>query len=215
MFTGLVEGLVKVRSVVPEGTARRVCVEPLAQAGDVVLGESIALNGCCLTLVSTAEGGWWFQAGAETLARTNLGDLGPGDVVNVERALPANARLGGHFVQGHIDGVGQVERIDVDGEWRTFWFQAPPALCRGMVSKGSIAVDGVSLTLVAVEAGRFSVMLIPHTLQVTTLGVRRVGSRVNLETDILGKYVQRLLETGRVDAGPLGPPGPLGSKPDA
>jgi riboflavin synthase len=115
-------------------------------------------------------------------------------------------------VQGHIDGVGQVERIDVDGEWRTFWFAAPPELCRGMVSKGSIAVDGVSLTLVAVEAARFSVMLIPHTLQVTTLGVRTVGSRVNLETDILGKYVQRLLETGGSSGGL---PGPLGRLPDA
>jgi len=195
MFTGLVEGLVQVRGVTSEGTARRLCLEPLAGAGEVVLGESIALNGCCLTLISTAEGGWWFQAGAETLARTNLGELGPGDVVNIERALPANARLGGHFVQGHIDGVGSVEQIETDGDWRTFWFRAPRALCRGMVSKGSIAIDGVSLTLVAVESERFSVMLIPHTLQVTTLGRRRVGGRVNLETDILGKYVQRLWET--------------------
>jgi riboflavin synthase len=127
------------------------------------------------------------------LSRTNLGAVRVGDLVNLERSLPANGRLGGHFVQGHVDSIGQVERIDRDGEWVTMWFRVPAALTRQMVSKGSIAVDGVSLTLVDVEAERCSVALIPHTLDMTTLGRRKVGDTVNVETDIIGKYVEKLV----------------------
>jgi riboflavin synthase len=136
---------------------------------------------------------WAFQAGTETLSKTNLGRLRTGDAVNLERSLPVSGRLGGHFVQGHVDGIGHVDVVDRDGEWVTMWFRVPEALATLMVSKGSVAVDGISLTVVNVERDRFSVALIPHTLSVTTLGIRRAGDPVNIETDILGKYVQKLL----------------------
>ena len=194
MFTGLVEGLGTVAEVVPEGPGKRLAIAPpAAMLERTSPGDSVALNGCCLTVVEARSGRWSFQAGPETLARTNLGLLRSGDGVNLERALGADARLGGHFVQGHIDGCGSVERILRDGEWVTIWFRTPATLAAQMVTKGSVAVDGVSLTLVEVEAERFSVALIPHTLEVTTLGTRREHDRVNIETDILGKYVQKML----------------------
>jgi riboflavin synthase len=158
-----------------------------------VPGESIALNGCCLTVAEIDGDALHFQAGPETLARTNLGELTEGTLVNLERALPVGARLGGHLVSGHIDGVGHVRDRQDDREWSTFWFIAPPPLLRQMASKGSIAVDGVSLTLVEVTDECFSVQLIPHTLAVTTLGHKQPGDRVNLETDLLAKYVERQL----------------------
>ncbi len=159
------------------------------------LGESVCINGCCLTAVAFERQGeqWAFQAGSETLSKTNLGQLKPGDVVNLERALPADGRLGGHLVQGHVDGVGHVDRIERDGEWVTMWFRGPEPLVGQLVPKGSVAVDGVSLTVVDVERERFSVALVPHTLDVTTLGVRKPGDSVNLETDIIGKYIQKYL----------------------
>lgn len=158
------------------------------------MGDSIAINGCCLTVVDLSDGQWGFQAGTETLSKTNLGRLRAGDPVNLERSLPVDGRIGGHFVQGHVDGVGHVERIEKEGEWVKMWFQVPEFLARLMVPKGSVAVDGVSLTVVDAEPERFSIALIPHTLEVTTLGVRNVGDTVNIETDILGKYVQKLLQ---------------------
>ena len=132
-----------------------------------------------------------FDAGPETLQRTNLGQLTPGMHVNLERSLRAGDRLGGHFVTGHIDATGTLAERRDDWEWSTFWFQVPAALTRQMVSKGSVAVDGVSLTLVEIEAERFSVALIPHTLSVTTLGKLQPGDSVNIETDLLAKYVQK------------------------
>ena len=195
MFTGLIEGLGRILAVEAEPAGVRLAVAPpQAMLGEpCALGDSIAINGCCLTVVRIEGERWEFQAGTETLSKTNLGQLQPGQRVNLERSLPVNGRLGGHFVQGHVDGQGQVAEILRDGEWITMWFEAPPALTALMVPKGSIAVDGISLTLVNVEANRFSVALIPHTLEVTTLGQRQVGDAVNLETDILGKYVQKLL----------------------
>ncbi|MEZ6066577.1 MAG: riboflavin synthase [Planctomycetaceae bacterium] len=196
MFTGLVEGLGTIAAVEPEVAGLRLRVDPQSptlREDSPPLGASIALNGCCLTVVAVSEAGWDFQAGQETLSRTNLGALKVGDVVNIERSLPANGRLGGHFVQGHIDGVGNVDAIDRDGQWVTMWFRVPPPLTRQMVSKGSVAVDGISLTLVDVTEDRFSIALIPHTLEVTTLGHRAVGDVVNIETDILGKYLEKLL----------------------
>ncbi|MES2788868.1 MAG: riboflavin synthase [Planctomycetota bacterium] len=194
MFTGLVEGQATVRNVVAEGAAVRLVLDmPGAFAGEAQLGDSIALNGCCLTVVAIDGATFDFQAGTETLSKTNLGELRPGSLVNVERAVAVGARLGGHFVQGHIDGTGQVDQITQDGEWTTMWFRVPRALTLQMVQKGSITVDGISLTLVQVEPERFSVALIPHTLAVTTLGQRTVGDTVNIETDILGKYVQKLI----------------------
>ena len=189
MFTGLVEGLGAVAGVTPEGPGVRLSIAPPpAMTSGCALGDSIAINGCCLTVVAIAESHWEFQAGPETLMRTNLGELKAGARVNLERSLPVNGRLGGHFVQGHVDGLGTVDLVDRSGEWVTMWFRVPAELARQMVSKGSIAVDGVSLTVVDVEPERFSVALIPHTLEVTTLGSRSAGTTVNIETDILAKY---------------------------
>jgi len=199
MFTGLVEGLATAIAIEPHGGAIDFTLEPAPLADgtrpseESRIGDSIALNGCCLTVVRQTGSSWTFQAGSETLSRTNLGQLQPGDVVNFERSLKVGDRLGGHFVQGHIDATGQVEQILTDGEWTTLWFGVPARLTRQMVPKGSIAVDGVSLTLVDVEQARFSVALIPHTLQVTTLGRRKPGDVVNLETDVLGKYLEKML----------------------
>lgn len=199
MFTGLVEGRGRVAAVIPQPPGVQLVVAAPAELctassrDPLRIGESIAVSGCCLTLVSVQGRAWAFEAGEETLSRTNLGQLRPGDLVNLERALPVSGRLGGHFVQGHIDGVGTVTAIDRDGEWVRMRFECPPALTRQMVAKGSVAVDGVSLTLVDVEPERFSVALIPHTLAVTTLGLREVGDVVNIETDIIGKYVEKFL----------------------
>lgn len=199
MFTGLVEGLGTVQALVTEEAGLKVVVAPPAvmfSGGDrdrCQLGDSVAINGCCLTVIEIRHDCWAFQAGIETLSKTNLGRLQSGDAVNLERSLPVNGRLGGHFVQGHVDGVGHVTAIDREGDWVTMWFQVPVVLAELMVAKGSVAVDGISLTLVHVERDRFSVALIPHTLAMTTLGQRHVGDPVNIETDILGKYVQKLL----------------------
>jgi riboflavin synthase len=193
MFTGIVEGLATVQCVRDEGTGRTLeLIVPFAR--DVQIGESIAINGACLTVVAFDERSCTFQAGPETLSRTNLGELHEGDRVNVERALKLSDRLGGHFVQGHIDGTGQVDARKRDGEWETIWFRCDEQLTVQMVSKGSIAVDGISLTLVDVEAKRFSVALIPHTLACTTLGFKLVGATVNLETDLIGKHVWKSVQ---------------------
>jgi len=194
VFTGLVESLAAVRELVPEGPGLRLHVTDEAVAARSRLGDSIAINGCCLTVVRVDAANLWFEAGPETLRRTNLGRLSVGDRVNLETSLRLGDPLGGHWVTGHIDAVGRVERHDGDGQWITMWFSAPEGLTRQMASKGSIAVDGVSLTLVDVEDIRFSVALIPHTLSVTTLGLRRPGDEVNLETDVLAKYVERQLK---------------------
>ena len=197
MFTGLVEGRGLVRALRPAGATMDLGIEPppeLQTATDrAQIGDSIAINGCCLTLVRQEDGAWWFQAGAETLARTNLGRLKERDPVNLERSLPVNGRLGGHFVQGHVDGVATVDAIRRSGEWIDMVFACPAPLTRQMVQKGSITIDGVSLTLVTVERERFSVMLIPHTQAVTTLGFKRAGDPVNLEADMLAKHVAKLL----------------------
>lgn len=198
MFTGLIEGQGVVREIRQEDVGVRLEIQvPPEFAGEGKLGDSIAINGCCLTVIKLRDGLWSFQAGPETLAKTTLGQLTVGSHVNLERSLPADGRLGGHFVQGHVDGVGQVAKIESDGEWITIWFSAPPALTHQMVAKGSITVEGVSLTLVEVETDRFSVALIPHTLEVTTLGEKQVGDGVNLETDIIGKYMDKMLGATR------------------
>jgi riboflavin synthase len=194
LFTGLVEGQGLIRDLSPEGPALRLAIEVPAEFGtDGRVGDSVALNGCCLTIVAIQGPLWSFQAGAETLSKTNLGRLQVGQAINLERALPVAGRLGGHFVQGHVDGAGTVDQIDRDGEWTTIWFSVPESLADQMVNKGSVAVDGVSLTVVQVEQTRFSVALIPHTLAVTTLGERQRGDLVNIETDILGKYAQKFI----------------------
>ncbi len=198
MFTGLVEALatvIEVRSE-PPGVRLIISVPEFAARENerVQIGDSIALNGCCLTVVAAGDNRFEFQAGEETLSRTNLGRLKAGSLVNVERSLRFGERLGGHFVTGHIDAVGTLDSRTDSGDWSTFWFRMPRELSRRMASKGSITVDGVSLTLVDMEDERFSVALIPHTLAATTLGRLRPGDPVNLETDVLAKYVERLLK---------------------
>lgn len=207
MFTGLVEGQAIVSAIEPDGPGVRLILSPppdlvsLGETDVVRIGDSIAINGCCLTVVAIDDGKWVFEAGEETLSRTNIGKLSAGDTVNFERSLPANARLGGHFVQGHVDCLGTVSEILPDGEWTKIFFEIPSQYGRQLVEKGSITVDGISLTVVDVEDGpdstRFSVALIPHTLEITTLGKRDVGDPVNIETDILGKYAERFLSGQR------------------
>jgi riboflavin synthase len=194
MFSGIVEALGEVAEVRSEPPGCLLVVRHAGIAAQTAVADSISINGCCLTVVAVGGETMSFQAGPETLARTNLGELRGGSPVNLERALVVGGRLGGHFVSGHIDGVGKlIQRLD-HGDWSSCWFSVPRALSRQMASKGSIAVDGVSLTIVDCEPDRFSVALIPYTLAVTTLGALRVGGTVNLETDILAKYVQRLVE---------------------
>lgn len=195
MFTGLVQSLGEVLEVADEPPGRRLTLRPLEPMGAARVGDSIAINGCCLTVVHIDGDRWAFEAGPETLRRTNLGRLTPGGPVNLERSLAAGDLLGGHFVTGHIDGLGRVARRDDDGAWTTIWFSYPDELGRYLAPKGSVAIDGVSLTLVDVTADAFSVALIPHTLAVTTLGRYAVGDEVNLETDLLAKYVARLRST--------------------
>lgn len=191
MFTGIVETLGEVRTLTAADPGVRLVVHSPRIASGAKMGDSVAINGCCLTVVTLDSETLGFDVGPETLRRTNLGDLVVGAQVNLERSLAVGDRLGGHFVTGHVDALGCLDaRLD-DRDWSTFWFKVPAALARQMVSKGSVAVDGVSLTLVDVQYDRFSVALIPHTLAVTTLGGRQPGDGVNLETDLLAKYVQQ------------------------
>ena len=194
MFSGIVEARGTVAEVRPEPPGCRLIVREPKIAGQTRVADSISVNGCCLTVIEVEGPTFGFQAGPETLARTNLGDLKPGAFVNLERALAVGERLGGHFVTGHIDGVGTLQSRQDHGDWSFFWFELPQRLSRQMASKGSIAVDGVSLTIVDSGPDRFSVALIPYTLAVTTLGPLQVGQKVNLETDVLAKYVERLIE---------------------
>jgi riboflavin synthase len=194
MFSGIVEALGTVAELRMEPPGCRIIVREPRIAATTKVADSISVNGCCLTVVEQSGDTFAFQAGPETLARTNLGELTAGSRVNLERALAVGDRLGGHFVSGHIDGVGTLLERNDHGDWSTLWFSVPSKLAVQMASKGSIAVDGVSLTIVDSEPARFSVALIPYTLAVTTLGLLNAGGTVNLETDILAKYVQRLFE---------------------
>jgi len=194
MFSGIVEALGKVVELLPEPPGCRLIVREPKIVAETKLADSISVNGCCLTVIDRRDDTFAFQAGPETLQRTNLGELKPGSPVNLERALAVGDRLGGHFVSGHVDGVGALIGRDDCGGWSTCWFSVARELAVQMAGKGSIAVDGVSLTIVESGPDRFSVALIPYTLAVTTLGPLQPGGKVNLETDILAKYVQRLVE---------------------
>ena len=194
MFSGIVEALGRVAAIISEPPGCRLIIEEATIADTVKVADSVAVNGCCLTVIERRDTTFTFQAGPETLARTNLGKLVVGSSVNLERALALGDRLGGHFVSGHIDGQAELVRIDNHGDWQDYYFSVPQELAAQMASKGSVAVDGVSLTLVRCDRDLFSVALIPYTLRVTTLGERKIGDKVNIETDILAKYVQRLLE---------------------
>ena len=195
MFTGLVEctGVVAQREVASTGA--RLMVRAPQIAADAQLGESIAVNGCCLTVAAQTPETLAFDLLSETLARTNLGALVDGHAVNLERALRASGRLGGHFVQGHIDCASEVVAFEKTGADFRLEVGLPAEFARYVISKGSIAVDGISLTVAEVNPAGFVVWIIPHTLSATNLSSRRAGERVNLEFDLLAKYVERLLES--------------------
>ena len=193
MFTGIVEAMGEVAGLHPLAPGVRLVIDAPGIRDGVALGDSISVNGCCLTIVKIEDNRYWhFDAGEETLSRTNLGQLAVGSRVNLERSLAVGSRMGGHFVTGHIDCVGQLDKRIDEGDWSKFWFGVPGTWTRHMAPKASVTVDGVSLTLVDVEQNRFSIALIPHTLDVTTLGKLAVGGQVNLETDVLAKYIERL-----------------------
>jgi riboflavin synthase len=193
MFTGIVEELGTVAALEEQGDAVRLTVEAATVLEGTRPGDSIAVNGCCLTVVAHTRTRWTADVMQETLDKTSLGDAVPGDPVNLERAVTLETRLGGHVVQGHVDGVGTVVRRSPSEHWEVVEVSLPDGLGRYLVDKGSITVDGVSLTVV--DAGResFTVSLIPETLARTTLGRRAVGDRVNLEVDVVAKHVERLL----------------------
>ena len=194
MFTGLVEAVATVRDLVPDGPGKRLTLFEPKLAASLKLGDSVAVNGVCLTVVAGDREHFTFQVGPETLRCTNLGVLWLGDQVNLERALAVGDRLGGHIVQGHVDGVGTIHSRHPDGEWETIRFACPAELTRAMVPKGSITVDGVSLTLVDVTDAGFSVALIPHTMTATTLGLKQPAATVNLETDLISKHIVKYLQ---------------------
>ncbi len=197
MFTGIVEELGRVRSITPREGGARLVVDAKTVLDDATIGASIAVNGCCLTVVELHDDHWAADAVVETLQRTNLGDLRAGDPVNLERPVRLADRLGGPLVQGHVDATGTVrDRAPQSDGSVLVRFDAPAEVLRYVVHKGSITVDGVSLTVAAVHDDGFSIAVIPHTLAVTTLGVRETGERVNLEVDLVAKYVERLLQEG-------------------
>ncbi|HEX5096956.1 MAG TPA: riboflavin synthase [Acidimicrobiia bacterium] len=194
MFTGIVEELGRVRAITPNAGGARIEIDATTVLDDVELGASIAVNGCCLTVVAFDEKGWAADAVIETLSLTNLGDLSAGSPVNLERPVRLADRLGGHLVQGHIDGTGTLTARAPQPDDSVFMrFDAPPQVQRYVVHKGSITVDGISLTVAALHETGFTIAVIPHTLAVTTLGTREPGERVNLEADLVAKYVERLL----------------------
>ena len=194
MFTGIVREIGRVVAVEGDAGGMRLVIAAPQTARATAVGDSVAIGGCCLTAVTVeTDGRIAFDAVPETLARTSLGRLRPGSRVNLEPALRAGEPLGGHYVQGHVDAAGAVRRSDPEGEGRRLWIDAPPELRRYVVEKGSIAVEGTSLTVAAVDDDGFAVALIPHTLAATTLGDLEPGDPVNLEADVLAKYVEKLL----------------------
>jgi riboflavin synthase len=194
VFTGIVEAVGTVVAVEPAARLLRFLVEAPALAGGARVGDSVAVRGACLTVTRVEGGRLGFEAVRETLERTALGDLAPGARVNLERPLRADGRLDGHLVQGHVDGVGRVRELRGEGGDVRLFVECPPEVARHLIEKGSVAVDGVSLTVVGVGEGGFDVALIPHTLATTTLGSLRPGDPVNLEADVLAKYVRRTVE---------------------
>jgi riboflavin synthase len=195
MFTGLVEATGVLGSKTPRGPGMRLGFE--AGLENLVIGESVCVNGACLTVVEVRPRGFDIDATVETLERTTLGALLPGVRVNLERALRAGDRLGGHLVQGHVDGVAEVLDMERAGEAVSARLGTDPSLLRYVATKGSVALDGVSLTVNGVDSGSFSIMLIPHTLAVTTLHDVSRGRKLNLEVDLVARYVARLLEGAR------------------
>ena len=198
MFTGIIRERGRVAQVDGDTDARHLLIEAPATASQLSLGDSVSVDGCCLTATEVANGQFAVTAVPETISRTTLGGLAAGDEVNLETATRAGEPLGGHYVQGHVDGVGQIESVEPEEEGARMRISAPPELLRYCVEKGSIAVGGVSLTISGLDDGAFEVALIPHTLEQTTLGLARAGDAVNLEVDILAKYVEKLVHPGTI-----------------
>ncbi|MEX1005248.1 MAG: riboflavin synthase [Acidimicrobiia bacterium] len=198
MFTGIVEAVGVITEVADFDGGTRLVIESPEVTDGLEVGDSIAVQGACLTATDIADGRFTIGLVSETLRRTSLGRFTPSDRVNLERAMPASGRFDGHIVQGHVDGVGTVRQVMFEGEGRRLTIECPSDLVRYVVEKGSITVDGVSLTVASLDGDGFDVALIPHTLAVTTMGALESSSRVNLEVDILAKYVERLMtETHR------------------
>jgi riboflavin synthase len=193
MFTGIIEEMGTVKALRREAGAARLTLSAAMVLDGTALGDSICVNGVCLTVVERGKNEFSADVAVETLRVTNLGELKTGAKVNLERALQLSARIGGHLVSGHVDAVGRLrEKRDEGNGWRIF-FDAPKTVLRYIIKKGSIAIDGISLTVADVDRAGFSIAMIPHTARLTTLGFKAAGDSVNLESDIIGKYVERLL----------------------
>ena len=192
MFTGIIEETGRVAGFAPEATAWKLQVAARLVPGDVAVGDSVAVNGCCLTVTRFDAGNLWFDVLEETRRLTNFAQLADGSAVNLERSLRVDSRLGGHFVTGHIDAPGQIEVWEARGNDHYLRVRVPHDFSRFLVYKGSIAIDGISLTVAEVSGDSFAVWLIPHTLAVTNLGEKKTGETVNLEFDLLAKYVEKL-----------------------
>ena len=200
MFTGIIEEMGSVKALRHEAGAARLAVSASMVLGGTASGDSICVNGVCLTVVDMDKNGFSADVAVETLKVTNLGELKTGAKVNLERALQLSARIGGHLVSGHVDAVGRIREKREEGNgWRIF-IDAPDTVLRYVIKKGSIAIDGISLTVADVDKKGFSIAMIPHTAKLTTLGFKLAGDSINLETDLIGKYVERLL-AGRVEDG--------------
>lgn len=193
MFTGIVQALGRIVAVDPTAGGASLRVDPDGWGADAGIGDSIAVNGVCLTLAERDAGDLRFDAVPETINRTNLGLLKPGDLVNLERPLRLGAALDGHLVQGHVDGTGEVVEVRPEGTGRRIRIRLPAGLERFVIEKGSITVDGISLTVAAIEGAEFEVAIIPHTWEVTALRDRPAGARVNIEIDMMARYIERLL----------------------
>lgn len=193
MFTGLVEETGRIRSIQRGAHSAVLSIQAAGILDDLSVGDSVAVNGVCLTATTVDTSGFTADVMHETLNRSSLGALVPGSAVNLERAMAANGRFGGHIVSGHIDGTGRISAIRKDDNAVWYTVQTPSQLLRGIVEKGSVAIDGISLTVAGVTEQDFSVSVIPHTAAVTVLGTKRVGDVVNVETDVIGKYVEKLL----------------------
>jgi len=197
LFTGIIQATGRVEQRGTSGSGARLTIATPRPLPRLALGESIAVNGACLTVAARRDRRFAVDVSPETLRRTTLGRMAPGTRVNLERALRMGDRMGGHIVQGHVDGVGRLEKVTRDGDWLLYRFRAPRTLAPYLVEKGSIAVDGVSLTVSACRGPSFTAALIPHTLEQTTLGERKPGDRVNLEADVLLKQIERMLRARR------------------
>ena len=201
MFTGIIEELGTVERVTRGRVSAVIAIRAEHILSDLKIGDSVAVNGVCLTATGLTGHGFTADVMHETLDRSALAGLGPGSRVNLERAMAANGRFGGHIVAGHVDGVGTIAAIEQDDNAIWFTITAPAQVLLYVVEKGSIAIDGISLTVARVETDRFAVSVIPHTAAVTLLGQRRTGDRVNLESDLVGKYVERLLRPAPEEKG--------------